>query len=852
MSRDITIVLKVQDNFSQPLQQFNTQIGGIATSSTDLTNATEKTGSALDSITKGISAGIVAWAGWKGINAVSDMFQLGQSVNIASSTFSALTAGIGGSAVNLQALREVTGGVVDDMMLMEGSAKMLQMGIAANTDELASMMSMATKLGSSMGMDVTKSLSDFSLMLANNSIMRLDQFGISSGRVREEMEKLKDSFPDMDKGERFKLAVLKEGASALDRLGGAASAAETPMNRVAASIKNIADSFSADFATGVNGLAGILEIASGNNPIQKKQTEDATGNAIAYGEKYTEALNAYFAGTGIDIPAEFQAKILTEAFKRASLNPNMSRGQIAQDVMGSMDYNDTVGMTDEIKRNVIVATASILQQRDLAEQTAKSQQEQAAAQAEIAAQAQLYKAYLATGGGDDRQESLASQQEALEYGKQRHDALMLYNDDINLVGNSLLKITGDSDPMSTMYTAKLSKDQVADMLPHYMTPEGASEVTNAYAMAQDNLTKLHLLADKKLITDDQLTQAENMTSNLGLMADQAQAAADAFKNLTLSQALGQSNGGMQGEIGDMVIQNMKDKGYGKYQIAAMQQELDMQSGRETESSLEVKQVIAPMIAKMTAKQAAQAIANVDAFLKEATLQGLSQEQITAMLPDVVGFEAQGHTRNISQAELDAQRKAWEKTHHQEKKRNKDGSYDYTGRWLDDMGKEASFTPDPNQKVNYTQFTGGADYTQGTNMQRYMQMQMGGFMGAGSGFGGAGSIFDDEKSYGKPGQKSPTAAMAGDMTQINKDSTAIDKNTRNIAESTTLAAKAATTIRDALLKIPDSIPVVFKFTADDPQGLVGLVKALTGGQLTLNTALKERGVPMKHANDKAGV
>lgn len=794
MSRDITIKLSVTDNFSAPLQQFNTQIGETANATRQLGDTTTKTGDAINGTLSSINTMAFAWLGWKGINAVSDMFQLGQQVNITSATFGALTGNIGGSAANLAALRAVTGGTVDDMTLMAGSAKMLQMGIAGNTDELSKMMEMAVKLGSSMGMDVNKSLSDFSLMLANNSIMRLDQFGIASGRVREKMEELKNSFPDMDKSERFKLAVLAEGSKALDRLGGAATAAETPLNRIAASLQNMAQSFAGDFSTGVNSLAGILEIATGNAPGQQSRQQAieqaATANATAYAQRFHEALGPAFEQLGV---ADTMLKI---GFEGAATNPDASITELAQKAFASLNYNDTVGMSDEDVQRMFSATYTMLEQQKAAEATAKFQQDQAVAMAEEARQAALLKSYQEL--PEDRALALADKREALAVAQQQRDATIEYNNAIAQVGNQLLSISGEQDPMAQMYTGKLTSDQVSGMLPAFMDPANAEAITAQFKDAQTELFRLHEMADQKLISDDQLTQAENMTSNLGLLADQAQKAADNFKNLSLSQALGQGSGGMQGEIGDLVLQQMKDKGYSKAQIEAVRQKLDEQSGRSTDASEELKKTIVPLIAKMSADHAAKAVANLDLLLQQAALQGLTPEQIAAMMPGVIAGGG---------------------------KKGKN-TFDFTG-----------------EMDNYiASYMGGTGTSSGSKMFGDVagnEEGMGGTRGSSTGRG-----------------EMATTIIAKDMSNISKDSFTVDKNMGTIQTNTTLASKAVTIMHDMINKIPDKKPLTFVIGADDPQGLIPMIKAVMGGTVDLGTAMAQvnrdnGGVPPGTSGDKRG-
>jgi len=852
MSRDITITLRVDNQASQPLQQFNTDIAGISTSSQQLTNSTKETGTSLDTVANNVGKMALAWVGWRGINAVSDMFQLGQSVNIASSTFGALTSGIGGSQVNLQALQEATGGVVDNMTLLAGANKLLQMGLVTNTDELSSMSSMAVKLGATMGMDATKAMSDFSLMLANNSIMRLDQFGISSGRVKERIQELQDATAGLSRSDAFKMAVMEEGAKALDRLGNAATAAETPINRISASISNMAQSFSANFSTGANSLVGMIQLAAGSYPGQQDAANAKAFDSAKFGQQFAttpinfDTMQGYLDMAGVSKGSDaFVSQLMFTVAEALKNDPNADVGKLVadklaqgwangekvgpQDVQGYIDafnatWGDATAMMEIEAKNKNAKLQKELYKSLLAGDSGRDYEKP------VDVQAEQYAALLAL--PDERQASVAAQREAQMLADSFHNAM-------NGVSGSLTSAFGtmgfDTQYMDTsLFTQKLDPQIMQDMVPKYMEQSNADAITKDLRTAQDEFAKLQEMSDKKLIPDAQLENAKNMVDNLDAMATQAQKAADAFKNLTLGEAFGQTSGGMKGEMTDMVIQQMKDKGYGKTAIANMQNELDMSSGRQTESSEVMKNQIVPMIAKMTAKQAAVALSNVDAFLKEATLQGMSEEQIAAMLPEVVSFDQENHTRDITQKEIDAQRAKWEKDQKKEKKKNKDGTYDYTGRFLDDLGKVVTFTPDMNQKVNYTTFTGGADFSQGNSMQELIAMLSGNNMAQpGNGMGGAGSIFDDEKTRGKgKGGKSdgatPTAAMAGDLVNIKKDSVDINKNFDILDKSVSSIQKAGTTFAKAIESLPAVKTITLKLSADDPSGILGLLKASLGG------------------------
>ncbi|NLG29062.1 MAG: hypothetical protein GX557_14220, partial [Chloroflexi bacterium] len=121
----------------------------------------------------------------------------------------------------LEKMRAATRGAVDDIGLMSGATKFLSMNLAENMDEASRLAEIATQLGMAMSHPggPTGAMSDFALMLANQSILRLDQFGLSSGRVRDRIEELTASNVNMNRETAFMTAVLEEADRALERVG---------------------------------------------------------------------------------------------------------------------------------------------------------------------------------------------------------------------------------------------------------------------------------------------------------------------------------------------------------------------------------------------------------------------------------------------------------------------------------------------------------------------------------------------------------------------------------------------------------------------------------------------------------
>lgn len=177
-------------------------------------------------------------------------------------------------------------------------------------------------------------------------------------------------------------------------------------------------------------------------------------------------------------------------------------------------------------------------------------------------------------------------------------------------------------------------------LEQFMSQEDADTVTGLFEAAKTDLESLKELREQELITQSQLDSAQAMTDNLSAMSDQAQAAAEAFENLSLSQALGQTDGGMAGDIADLVEKYMKDNGGTDADITAMMQGMGLASGRETSSSLALQNMIIPLLASLSPDQAGIQSLNIQDFLQNATLDGMSQNRIAGLLPSMAkqGFD----------------------------------------------------------------------------------------------------------------------------------------------------------------------------------------------------------------------
>lgn len=135
-------------------------------------------------------------------------------------TFDNLANSIGEDSVTMMdKLKSATSGMVSEQNLLTASNKFVSMGLAGSAEEAAKLAEMSTQLGMAMGGSATDSMENFALMLANQSILRLDSFGISSGVVRERIDELTASNANLTSEQAFMQAVMEQGAVAMERVG---------------------------------------------------------------------------------------------------------------------------------------------------------------------------------------------------------------------------------------------------------------------------------------------------------------------------------------------------------------------------------------------------------------------------------------------------------------------------------------------------------------------------------------------------------------------------------------------------------------------------------------------------------
>jgi hypothetical protein len=257
--RTVRVTVSAQDNFSSVMDRYNRQMGQAEQATRRADQANQQATSGFGRLGTAIGGAIAAIGIHQVISFAEEFNELGTQVNIATQTFEQLSDSIDPNNELLARLQDATGGIVSNLDLMSGATRLLSMGLATNSDEVERLTELAVRLGGAMGNDAQQSIENFSLLLANESVLRLDSFGISSSRVRQRIDELLASGEALNRSEAFRLAVLEEGGRSLERLGDAASAAETPLARLQTRLENIAHQGASNFTTGVNATIAFVE-----------------------------------------------------------------------------------------------------------------------------------------------------------------------------------------------------------------------------------------------------------------------------------------------------------------------------------------------------------------------------------------------------------------------------------------------------------------------------------------------------------------------------------------------------------------------------------------------------------------
>lgn len=634
----VSINLNVVDNATQAVQTLNQQLQALGQQGQQNANNLPQQQTAWQQFATVASGAIsTIQSAWEVAGQVLEVSDMGENVHAVRLAFEALQGGTDKASASLDVLRDATRGVVSDMDLMSAANRLQSMGLADNAQEMGELLHMAQALGSVMspGATTAQNIDNFTLLLANQSVRRLDSFGISADAVRQRIDELKDA--GYSAQEAFNMATLEQGQIALENLGAAADAGATNIDRMTARFQNFFNMIAENVATSVNGIIGIIEVSSQLAEIQA--LEMLPDYLTLYRQYQTEVGVGNEAGDS-DY-AEYNAQ-------RAAEEAERYRDAVAA-AYGLVESN--AGAWVQVAANAQNAGNAAQSVADYAKDTkeaingvANAFQEGAVSAGEMA---EMVK---------DTKDAINGMQQGFTQGSM---STMSSSDWIGTMDFSVLpvtQITGMIAQGADAATASLSALSSAMSL-YDITGIGGGFMGDQQLFTQADLQAAqdaatyygNLVADamqlheQGLITDAELANVQSTADAAALLADNAERGAEAFQNMTLAQGLGIGGGGMLGEIGGDVSAYMAAGGATDYEQQMYTQQVQMASGQTTQAQQTYDATIVPMIAGIAAQYGAeaavQATANLQSGIAGAQYMGYTDAQIAGGMAGMTGYEA---------------------------------------------------------------------------------------------------------------------------------------------------------------------------------------------------------------------
>jgi len=267
---------------------------------------------------------------------VFDFGAEGQQIQNIRASFEQLAESVGENAAGMMsAMRTATGNMVSDSELALAGSRFLSMGLAESTEETSKLAEMAVVLGQAMGKDASAAMEEFSLLLANQSIPRLDTFGISAGAVRTRIAELQAETPELTREMAFMQAVMEEGADSMERLGGELKS--DAFKEAAIELANLNDELKILVSMGLG--PELKKITSGLR--LERTTRDFAELAKGAGWSRNEIQKFVTALTGFNVTAE-DAEHDTELFAIAMEVLAENAEILPQELLNIAKYSDWV------------------------------------------------------------------------------------------------------------------------------------------------------------------------------------------------------------------------------------------------------------------------------------------------------------------------------------------------------------------------------------------------------------------------------------------------------------------------------------------------------------------------------
>lgn len=318
----LEIKILARDLAKEALEQAKTELQQIGQAARKAGEGAKAGGSGFGALNHAVKAFMASAVVQQVAQAAVELGKLGLQSQAVEEKFTAMAGGTAQARQYLEALTQATDGTVDKMTLMAAGTQMLSMGLANSAEQAAELATMAVRLGNAQE-SASERITKFDMLLANQSVEVLDSYGISSAKVRARILELQAATAGLSREEAFKIAVLEQGRTALERLGDAGTGATQATDRLSAAFTDAKVVVGQQLAPAFGGLLNVLTAAT------------TTFSQLAQISAYARGEFGYFKGTLLAVGEVLG--LSTELQDRAA---ETSRALAAGESAAAQAYND--------------------------------------------------------------------------------------------------------------------------------------------------------------------------------------------------------------------------------------------------------------------------------------------------------------------------------------------------------------------------------------------------------------------------------------------------------------------------------------------------------------------------------
>lgn len=344
----LQVILEAKDKASKVIKGFGDNVKGAETKVGGLSGKLGKLKEGFGTMqAAAAAAGLVTV-----VKVTAELVKLGLQLDRAETALIAMAGGAEEAEDTLEAVSRAAGGGIDNLTAMLNATRMLSMGLASNADEAGKLTDIAVTLGATMGKGPTAAMEEFALLLANQSILRLDTFGISGARVRERMNEMAQETKGLSRETRFLNAVMEEADGKMTSLEEAGFEAVSSVDVLSASFVNAKQKLASWLA---EGLVPWIDIVVKSKQVLIDHEMVVRNSASSYAEYATEMERA----TTIPGTLRNQVEILTEV--QWDLNEAVEQGRNTIDgwAAGLLATETAAGQAAEKVSQLVVATQEL-------------------------------------------------------------------------------------------------------------------------------------------------------------------------------------------------------------------------------------------------------------------------------------------------------------------------------------------------------------------------------------------------------------------------------------------------------------------------------------------------------------